>query len=96
VRRSAFFAIIAGLTGCLLLAGCEQQLPEQTSQPAQLYLKRCGRCHVAYNPRALTAAMWQQQMRMMDERIHQAGLPPLTPSERQTILEYLSRNSTHQ
>ena len=75
------------------IAGCQPKLPEQESYAGQLYVKRCGNCHVPYNPQALTTAMWQKQLEMMDSKIRQAGLNPLTEDERKTIVDYLARHS---
>jgi hypothetical protein len=77
------------------LAGCQGKLPQQDSYPAQLYLKRCGRCHVAYNPHMLTPAMWQLQMTMMDQKMRQQGIP-LNEQDRKVIVDYLERNAGKQ
>ena len=37
----------------------------------------------------MTAAMWDTQVTMMDVKIHNAGMPPLTSDEREAILDYL-------
>ncbi|HLH75925.1 MAG TPA: hypothetical protein VKV28_03865 [Candidatus Binataceae bacterium] len=76
-----------------MLAACQGPLPEQGSPSEALYVRRCGSCHRPYNPHSLTAAMWQVQMRAMEPRIAQAGLPALTAPERHNILAYLSRNA---
>src|SRR5580700_529605 len=80
----------------LALAGCQHPLPEQDTYAGQLYLRRCGQCHQPYNPHAMTAAMWEIQMPKMEEKIQQAGLPPLEAAQKQTILDYLQRNAGQQ
>ena len=35
--------------------------------------------------------MWEIKVKAMDPKILAAGLPPLTPDERNTILQYLKR-----
>jgi Dihaem cytochrome c len=67
-------------------------LPEHGSYAARLYVERCGGCHAAYNPRSMTAGMWQVQVQAMEPRMAQAGLP-LSDAERRTILRYLTRNA---
>ena len=37
--------------------------------------------------------MWDTQVTMMEVKIHQAGMSPLTSDERDAILEYLKRNA---
>ena len=44
----------------------------------------------------MTATMWAAQVDLMQERMKQTGLAPLTPAERKTILEYLSNNAGRQ
>jgi len=71
-------------------------MPEEGSYAAQLYLNRCGQCHLAYKPSLMTAPMWAVKVDLMQERMKQTGLPPLTPDERKTILAYLSSNAGQQ
>jgi diheme cytochrome c len=76
------------------VSGCKPAaLPDANSPGAQLYVKRCGNCHVPYNPHEMTASMWDTQVTMMEVKIHDAGQPPLTSDERDLILEYLKRNA---
>ena len=76
-----------------ILAACQSKLPEEGSPDAKLYAERCGSCHKAYSPGSLTPGMWDAMMKSMDERIRKSGLPPLTPQQYKTILDYLSRNA---
>jgi diheme cytochrome c len=77
----------------LAAAGCSRPLPEQGSAAERLYSERCGNCHRPYQPRSLTAAMWQAQLAAMRQKIAAAGQPPLTPAQDREILEYLQRNA---
>jgi len=78
----------------MALAACQRKLPEENSPAARLYVERCGTCHAAYNPRSLTAAMWDTQMRLMEDKcMRQSGGQPLTAEQRKTILDYLIRNA---
>src|ERR1700681_4323983 len=90
------FAVALAALSLGAIAGCQQPLPEQDSYAGQLYLRRCGQCHQPYNPRAMTAAMWEIQVPKMEEKIRQAGLPPLQDAQRQAILDYLARNAGQQ
>jgi mono/diheme cytochrome c family protein len=88
--RSAAAAIFA----LLMLTGCARKsLPENGTPTEQLYADRCGTCHRAYQPSTLTPAMWQLQVDAMDLKISAAGMPPLTPDDKQTILAYLQRHA---
>jgi Dihaem cytochrome c len=89
---------IAALLGIsVLLASCQNgKMPDEGSYAAQLYLKRCGQCHQAYNPSLMTAATWAVKVDAMQERLKQTGLTPLTPDERKTILGYLSEHAGQQ
>ena len=78
------------------LAGCQSKIPEEDTYAGQLYVRRCGNCHPPYNPQAMTAAMWEIQVPKMEQKIAQAGLPPLASDQKDTILDYLRRNAGHQ
>ena len=81
-------------TAMALLTGCQNgTIPDEGSYAAQLYLKRCGQCHQPYNPNLMTATMWATQVKLMQKRMEQAGLPPLTSAERKTIIHYLTSNA---
>ncbi|HUY27850.1 MAG TPA: hypothetical protein VMV27_10565 [Candidatus Binataceae bacterium] len=79
----------------LALAGCGRRaaLPEAGTPAAALYQYRCGQCHAAYNPRTMTAAMWDLQVARMQGKMRNAGLPALNDAQRATILDYLTRNA---
>lgn len=93
--RSAFDRISLAIAAIIFvtLAGCRQPLPERDSYAGQVYLQQCGQCHQPYNPRAMTAAMWEIEVPKMEDKIRQVGLPPLQAEQKQTILEYLARNA---
>lgn len=78
----------------LVFAGCAPKpLPEQGSAAEQLYSGRCGGCHRPYHPSSMTAAMWAEQVEAMRLKMAQAGVAPLSESERREILDYLERNA---
>ncbi len=78
------------------LEGCQGKLPQQDSYAGQLYMKRCGNCHQPYDPHSMTPAMWQVQVPMMEQKMQQAGMHPLSDEDRKTIMDYLQRNSGSQ
>ncbi len=92
VLRRFGFAIAAM---ALAMAGCNRPLPEQNTAAAHLYASRCGQCHRPYWPGSLTTAMWQIQLELMQARMQQKGVPPLTGKERDMIMSYLARNAAH-
>jgi mono/diheme cytochrome c family protein len=94
-KKFALASMFAGAALLLLMvAGCKPaSLPDSKSAGAQLYVNRCGNCHAPYNPHELTASMWDTQVTMMEVKIQQAGMPPLTSDERDAILEYLKRHA---
>lgn len=83
----------AVLTGCAALAACSRPLPEEGSPDAELYRARCGTCHVAYQPKAMTPTMWRLQIQRMDQKYRASGQPMPTPAERDRILAYLDRHA---
>lgn len=90
VQRAALaLALLA-----ILAAGCTRAaLPDASSPAAQLYVSKCGNCHAPYNPHEMTPSMWDTQVTMMEVKMQAAGQLPLTPDQRDAILQYLRRNA---
>ena len=94
--RAGLAVVLAAVTAAvvIVLGACHARaLPEAGSDAARTYVERCGQCHRAYDPRSMTGAMWQTQVELMDTKIRQAGIAPLTADQRRTILDYLTRNA---
>lgn len=79
----------------LMVAACQRPLPEPDTLGARLYVGRCGSCHQAYDPRGLTAPMWQLQVDAMAPKMAAAGQAALSRDEQRMILDYLRRNAGH-
>ena len=78
----------------LAFLGCSRTpMPEASSAGAQLYAQRCAQCHALYIPASLTAEMWKIQVDAMQDKMRQAEIAPLNDGERETILDYLTRNA---
>jgi len=67
--------------------------PSSASPAEQLYAERCGGCHRPYLPSTMTSAMWAEQVETMQMKMAQAGVAPLSDSERRAILDYLEHNA---
>lgn len=73
---------------------CSTKLPEPDSPGAKLYAERCSSgCHRVFAPASLKYEMWKVQVHRMEGEIVRHGMPPLTPEEHATILDYLRRHS---
>jgi hypothetical protein len=89
---AASLALILAIA--MVTSGCSRDsIPDEDSYAGQLYVHRCGQCHVAYNPHSMTAAMWDTQVDLMAVKMQQAGIAPLSDGERTAILDYLRRNA---
>ena len=83
------------LVGC---GGVFTGIPDLDSPDGRVFAQRCGGCHgTSYggghgvpDPRFRTMAEWQEVLHKMDRLIREKGLPPLTESEREAIIRYLS------
>ena len=75
------------------IVGCSPKLPDPESAGAKLYAARCNSCHRVFAPGSLKFEMWKVQVERMQGEIVRHGLPPLTPAERDMLLEYLKRYS---
>jgi hypothetical protein len=81
----------------VLLAGFVSactKIPEPESAGGQLYAQRCSQgCHGAYRVDTMKFEMWKMVVRRMQGEMVRRGLPALTDTELQTLLEYLERHS---
>ncbi len=77
----------------LVLSGCTPELPEPESPGARLYAERCNGCHQLQIPSSMTAAMWQIQVDRMQGEMVRRGMAPLSPTEKQVVLDYLTRHA---
>ncbi len=84
--------VVLGLL-CASVTACETSLPEPDSVGAQLYRQRCSGCHRLYQPGLLTPEMWQFMLARMDTEFVRLGRPPLSETERRTILDYLNTHA---
>ena len=78
----------------LLLAACDTPLPDPQSAGGQIYQVRCSGCHRLYEPRSLTAAMWEVQIKRMQEEMVRRGVNPLTEQEHHLVMSYLKAHSS--
>ena len=78
----------------LLLAACDTPLPDAQSAGAQIYQVRCSGCHRLYEPRSLTAAMWEVQVQRMQQEMVRRGVNPLTEQEHHLVMSYLKAHSS--
>ena len=85
-------SVVLGLL-CASVTACETSLPEPGSVGAQLYRQRCSGCHRLYQPGLLTPEMWQFMLARMDTEFVRLGRPPLSETERRTILGYLNTHA---
>ena len=95
VRHSTFcYVVISVAAGSLAgaLAACNASLPEPESPGAQVYAQRCNTCHRLYAPSSLKFEMWKMKVEAMQGELVRRGIPPLTASERDLLLEYLRKH----
>jgi hypothetical protein len=57
------------------------------------YVHRCGTCHSAPDPGLRTASMWKYVFPRMEQRMRDAGLIPLGPTDQLMIQEFLAKHA---
>ena len=80
------------------LPGTEQAATEETPAEREVYAKslfegRCQMCHQLPEPGMLRPKQWRLILTTMQQRMQQAGVPPLTEEETETVLEYIAEQS---
>jgi hypothetical protein len=68
-------------------------IPNAGSSAAQVYAARCSTCHVLPHPARLTYLGWVQLLPLMERRMAERGMAPLSEGERNQILAYLKANA---
>jgi len=91
VRRWGCWGLVVALCAAMAV-GCTK-LPDPDSPGAKLYAARCNTCHRVYAPGLLKFEMWKYQVERMQGEMERRGIPPLTPSEKATVLDYLRKHS---
>ena len=76
----------------------DQAEAEMTSAERSVYEKslfegRCQMCHQLPEPGMLKPKQWRLILGTMQQRMQQAGVPPLTEEETEMILEYIAAQS---
>lgn len=85
----------------ILLAGCSgmgqrtaaDTLPDINHAGARTYINRCSTCHSLPHPARHNYAGWQHIVPLMERRMVERGVAPLSDTERSTILAYLKDNA---
>ena len=83
---------------CLLLSACDSttkplSYPQADSASAQIFLQKCGGCHVAPEPGSRSARAWSTVVQRMQMRMRAKGMPPLNNEEMTEVLDYLQRHA---
>jgi hypothetical protein len=78
----------------LLIASCEQPLPEADFPHAVFYADKCGACHTAPHPQAHTFKAWKKIVPKMEKRVEATGIRPILSEEDMTdIFSYLKKHA---
>jgi cytochrome c5 len=75
-------------------AAAEKASPDRSAEGKSLYEGRCAQmCHQLPEPGMLKLRQWKYMLVVMQQRMQQAGLPPLTEQETELILGYLAERA---
>jgi len=76
----------------------EQTVTEEPAAEREAYAKslfegRCQMCHQLPEPSMLRPEQWKLILTTMQQRMQQAGVPPLTGQETEALLAYLAEQT---
>ena len=74
-------------------AEAEMTSAERAAFEKSLFEGRCQMCHQLPEPTMLRPKQWRLILGTMQQRMQQAGVPPLTEEETEMILEYNATQS---
>jgi cytochrome c5 len=72
----------------------KQETPgEREAYAKSLFEGRCQMCHQLPEPSMLRTEQWKLILTTMQQRMQQAGVPPLTEDETERLLDYLAQRA---
>lgn len=94
-RLLVMSCLIAMLAGCGTAGGRSggPAIPDRDSVAAQTYVSRCSICHALPYPGRLSYQGWLTIVPLMEQRMTERGMMPLTAEDRRLILTYLQENA---
>jgi hypothetical protein len=95
VFRISLVCLLLATAGCTMQTGKpgETPIPDAGSPAARLYVRRCGPCHAVPHPARLAYPGWVQMLSLMERRMAESGMRPLSDAERNEILGYLKAHA---
>jgi hypothetical protein len=100
MQKTLFLKISFSAALLLVVSACTGEAPPATidypetgSAAMQLYLARCGDCHVAPQPASHTAQVWPGVLQRMQMRMKAKARTPLDKNELSLILDYVQRHA---
>ena len=84
------FGVTIPFTGC---GNNPTPVPDINSPGAKLYVNKCGTCHSLPHPKRLYYSQWKHIVKVMEKRMEQRGMLPITEREKNVILEYLKNHA---
>ncbi|MBE9564039.1 MAG: hypothetical protein IMF17_02260 [Proteobacteria bacterium] len=77
----------------LFVVQAEEVSTDWSADAKSLFEGRCQMCHQLPEPGMLRPKQWRLILGTMQQRMQQAGVPPLTEEETEMILEYIAEQS---
>ena len=71
----------------------EETSADRSADSKSLFEGRCQMCHQLPEPGMLRPNQWRLILTTMQQRMQQAGVPPLTEEETEMVLEYIAEQS---
>jgi hypothetical protein len=68
-------------------------IPDAGSPRAQAFVNRCGICHAVPHPARHDYPGWRYVVSLMEKRMAERGVGPLSAEERTLILSYLEEHA---
>lgn len=94
IVRMAVAMLLAGGLWVTPVSAAEQTAEESPAEreawAKSLFEGRCQMCHQLPEADMLTPSQWKLILMVMQQRMQQANVPPLTEDETERLLEYLS------
>jgi hypothetical protein len=94
VKTSIVFLLLL-LSACAGNGGrsAAASIPDAGSPEAQTFVNRCSLCHAVPHPARHDYSGWRYLVPLMEKRMAERGVAPLSGEERALILSYLEQHA---
>jgi len=68
-------------------------IPDADAPEAKIYAATCSACHALPHPKRLYYRQWEHMLKLMDVRIAERNMEPISDGDKKAIMVYLKHHA---